>query len=185
VARIASQKNQLWAIESLRHIRANDPTVHWVFVGPVNDEVYYQKVRAAVKAQGLEHCAHFLGGFPSGDPRLADAYHAADLFVLPSIHEPFGIVILEAWAAGCPVLASRVGGIPHFVDDGIDGFLFDPNDPHDLAKRFCSLDCSRLRESAERGMEKVLREYTWDVVTARLLDIYSMVLDLPVNMEDC
>ncbi len=176
VARIASQKNQLLAIDSLRQIRANDPSVHWVFVGPVNDEVYYQKVRAAAKAQGLEHCAHFLGGFPSGDSRLADAYHAADLSVLPSVHEPFGIVLLEAWAAGCPVLASRVGGIPHFVEDGVDGFLFDSNDPRDLVRVYETLSRERLMESAERGLQKVLSEYTWDTLTRRLLQIYEGII---------
>lgn len=176
VARIASQKNQLMAVEALVAIRCTNPKAHWVFVGPVSDESYLQKVQAFARAAGVEDYVHFVGGFPADDSRLADAYHAADVFVLPSVHEPFGIVVLEAWAARCPVLASRVGGIPHFVKDGVDGFLFDPSRPDEFVKLFQSLSFDRLIESAGRGLEKVLSHYTWDVITTRLLGIYEDVL---------
>src|SRR5271167_1158520 len=59
---------------------------------------------------------------------LASAYASADLFVLPSRTETLGLVLLEAMAAGCPVIACRAGGVPDAVEHGATGFLFDPDD---------------------------------------------------------
>ena len=64
-------------------------------------------------------------GLPPGDPRLKAILHEAELFVLPSLHEPFGIVALEAWAAGLPVVAARTGGLKDFIEEGRTGLLFD------------------------------------------------------------
>jgi glycosyltransferase involved in cell wall biosynthesis len=71
--------------------------------------------------------ATFFSGYLEGDA-LAAAYASADLFVLPSQTETLGLVLLEAMAAGCPVVACRAGGVPDAIDDGVTGFLFEPND---------------------------------------------------------
>jgi glycosyltransferase involved in cell wall biosynthesis len=117
-------------------------------------------------------------GIPWNSQELVDAYHAADVFLLPSIHEPFGIVILEAWSAGLPVLASQVGGIPHFVEDGIDGMLFDPNNDEELVHAFQRLctDEGLAQRIAEAGRAKAYSEYDWDVVTRKLLHVYEEVI---------
>ncbi len=114
-------------------------------------------------------------GLEAGSQELVDAYHAADLFLLPSIHEPFGIVILEAWAAGLPVIASRVGGIPWFVSDGQDGVLFEPNDEGEFLQAFRALvkNPERMRALAEAGQIKAREEYGWKKVTERLVGIYE------------
>lgn len=176
VARIAPQKNQRLAIETLPAIRAKDPRVHWVLIGPVTDERYYLELKRSTRESGLDGCLHFVEGYPPGDTRLVDAYHGADLFVLPSTHEPFGIVILEAWAAGLPVLASRVGGLPFFVADGVDGILFDPASPDDLTAKYLALSSETTMCMAEQGRAKVLKEYTWDKITERLCTLYQEVL---------
>jgi hypothetical protein len=59
---------------------------------------------------------------------LGAAFASADAFVFPSRTETLGLVLLEAMAAGCPVVAARSGGIPDIVQDGVNGYLFDPND---------------------------------------------------------
>ena len=114
-------------------------------------------------------------GLEAGSQELVDAYRAADLFLLPSIHEPFGIVILEAWAAGLPVIASRVGGIPWFVSDGQDGMLFEPNDEGEFHHAFRVLvkNPERMRALAAAGQTKAREEYGWKKVTERLVDIYE------------
>ena len=78
--------------------------------------------------------AHFAGtktnfvGYLQG-LELAAAFASADAFVFPSRTETLGLVLLEAMAAGCPVVAARSGGIPDIVTDGVNGYLFEPDDP--------------------------------------------------------
>ena len=176
VGRIDPQKNQMLAVKALQRLRAVDPDTYLVLVGPVTDDAYLEELRRAAAQAGVADAVRIVPGLRPDDPALVDAYHAADVFLLPSVHEPFGIVILEAWAAGLPVLASRVGGVPYFVADGADGILFDPQDEADLVRAYHDLTPDRCRAFAEAGRAKVLREYTWDAVTRRLLQIYQEVL---------
>jgi glycosyltransferase involved in cell wall biosynthesis len=114
-------------------------------------------------------------GLQSNSNDIADAYHCADLFVLPSIHEPFGIVILEAWASGLPVIASRVGGIPSFVDHRVEGLLFQANNDTQLvsAVKFLAEHPEEAAKIAIEGKKKAITEFSWDNITGRLIRIYE------------
>lgn len=79
-------------------------------IGPPTNPAYRAKVVKQVGELGLQEHVTLLDGFSYGDSRLVDAYHSADCFVLPSLHEPFGMVVLEAWASGLAVVVSHVGG---------------------------------------------------------------------------
>ena len=116
VSRIDYQKNQLALLDLL----AAEPACTLTLVGPVTADWYAAKIRARAKALGLEGRVTLVPGLPPDSPRLAEAYAAADVFVLPSLHEPFGIVALEAMRAGLPLLAANVGGLPDFVKDGAE-----------------------------------------------------------------
>ncbi|MBX7255459.1 MAG: glycosyltransferase family 4 protein [Candidatus Hydrogenedentes bacterium] len=175
VARIAPQKNQLFLVKALPDLRRSDPSIHIAFVGSVNNEDYWNNLTRCARENGLEDAVTVVPGLTPEDPMLVDAYHAADVFVLPSVHEPFGIVVLEAWAAGCPVIASRVGGIPDFVKDGTNGLLFEADDIVDFLRAYGSLTTERALALAASGRETVER-YSWDNVTNGLLNIYQAVI---------
>lgn len=175
VARIAPQKNQLFLVSALPRLRSIDPSVHLVLVGSVNNQGYHEQLMQCARDAGVDNALTVVAGLDPDDPLLVDAYHAADVFVLPSIHEPFGIVVLEAWAAGCPVIASRVGGVPDFVDDGINGLLFEPDDTDSFMSVFQSLTPERAHALSEAAREKV-PQFGWDIVTERLIDLYKEVL---------
>jgi glycosyltransferase involved in cell wall biosynthesis len=177
MGRIDPQKNQALAVRTLAILRREEPRLHLVLIGPVTSSTYRAELERIAQDLGLAEFVHILPGMRADDPALVDAYHAADVFVLPSVHEPFGIVILEAWCAGLPVLASRVGGIPYFVEDGVDGALFDPHDETDLVRAYHALASGRMRECAAAGRAKALREYTWDAVVTRLIRIYEEVVN--------
>lgn len=178
VSRIDPQKDQLSLIESLPAVLTELPDTHLVLIGPVTRPAYLAHIEARIDDLGLRRRVHIIPGLAPGDPRLVEAYHSADVFCLPSMHEPFGIVILEAWAAGLPVVASRVGGIPGFVRDGSDALLFQPGDVTGLASaattilRNFGLAC-RL---ADEGRARARSEFDWTVIGRRVADLYQDVV---------
>jgi glycosyltransferase involved in cell wall biosynthesis len=105
---------------------------------------------------------------------LASAYASADLFVLPSKTETLGLVLLEAMASGCPVVACRAGGVPDAVQDGCTGFLFEPADPDGLVstvKRALSnqTDLNTIRLQARQDVE----QHSWEGATDQLRQLYG------------
>jgi glycosyltransferase involved in cell wall biosynthesis len=178
MGRIDPQKNQMLAIRALSQLRREDANVHLLLIGHVTNDDYANKLTAEVEARGLKDRVTLIRGIDARDRELVNAYHAADVFVLPSIHEPFGIVILEAWAAGLPVVASRVGGIPSFVQDGKDGILFAPDDLDELTQilRLARENSGRMASLASAGQQKAQEEYGWDKITQRLVGIYEAAI---------
>lgn len=181
VARVDEQKNQLALINALPHILAQVPNAHVLMIGPATNPAYRTKVVARATELSMQGKVTLLDGFPYGDPALVDAYHCADCFVLPSLHEPFGMVVLEAWASNLPVIANHVGGLMQLVEDGVDGLSMDvaadPAQPDSLAGCVLRLAASAdLRKSlAHRGREKAIERYSWDHITDELADIYRSV----------
>jgi glycosyltransferase involved in cell wall biosynthesis len=116
------------------------------------------------------------------DSSLVDAYHACDVFVLPSVHEPFGIVVLEAWSCRKPVVASNAGGLKRLVTPETNGLVIDVNEPgaaEDLARRLTDLNENPRfsRELGEAGYREVMAHYTWDTVAKRLETVYQLAED--------
>jgi glycosyltransferase involved in cell wall biosynthesis len=174
VGRIDYQKNQLSLLPVLSRLLELQKDVHLALIGPVTVESYREQLIKEISRQGLDGRVTLIPGIPGSSPELVDAYHAADIFCLPSRHEPFGIVILEAWAAGLPVVASAVGGIPTFTQDGVDIIHADPEDPRSFAEAIDSLlvDRNMARRIAENGRLKAQRDYDWPQVTRRLEALY-------------
>ncbi|MBK9121848.1 MAG: glycosyltransferase family 4 protein [Chloroflexi bacterium] len=128
---------------------------------------------------GLGERAVFCGRVPDSD--LPSHYAAADFLVLPSttMGEAFGIVLLEAMAAGKPVIASNLPGVRTVVAPGVDGFLSAPNDVDDLAARIRDmLDAGdRRKVMGQAGRDKVVAKYDWSRINERLVDVYREVVD--------
>lgn len=98
----------------------------------------------------------------------------ADIFCLPSYDEGLPMSMLEAMAAGVPVIVTRVGAIPEVVSDGVDGFLYDPGNIEDLAKCIDYLveDPSRSKNIGLAGYERVKQKYSIGVAATRIMTIY-------------
>jgi alpha-maltose-1-phosphate synthase len=97
------------------------------------------------------------------------------LFACPSVYEPLGIVNLEAMACATAVVASRVGGIPEVVDDGVTGLLVPPEDPSSLADAMNLLlrDPGRADAMGRAGRERAVAEFSWDAVAAQTAALYA------------
>jgi glycosyltransferase involved in cell wall biosynthesis len=103
---------------------------------------------------------------------------ACDILAHPSGKESFGIVFLEAWACGKPVIGTRVGAVASVIDEGRDGLLVEYLDAADLGRAILELldtPARRLR-MGEVGQEKVRENYTWEVVTDRMRAVYVEVI---------
>ncbi|BCL35278.1 glycosyltransferase family 4 protein [Nostoc sp. MS1] len=109
---------------------------------------------------------------------LGAAFASADAFIFPSRTETLGLVLLEAMAAGCPVVAARSGGIPDIVTDGVNGYLFDPKaDIQDAINATIRLlenqqERDNIRQNARREAEK----WGWAAATRQLQDYYQKVI---------
>ena len=116
---------------------------------------------------------------------VAPYLRAADLLLLPSQTEAFGLVALEALAAGVPVIASRVGGLPEVVEHGVSGYLLPVGDVEGMARQAVTL--LRERPLAERlgraGAGRVAEQFPPDRIVPRFEELYHRVLGLPAGTE--
>lgn len=117
-----------------------------------------------------------LTGFLSYEQRDR-LYMVADCTVFPSRYEPFGIVALEAMAAGTPVVVSHVGGLGSVVTNGVTGITVDPEDVEALAWGIIRTlqDPQEARQRAERALNTVLERFTWPLIARQTLDAYRQV----------
>lgn len=117
----------------------------------------------------------FLG--KRGQDTLPYYYSAAEVLVMPSLYESFGMVALEAMACGTPVIASEVGGLGYLVQNDVTGFTIPDSDPQMLCDRLSAIlaDHTRREEMGERAAEYALN-YDWEKVTTRIVDVYKEVV---------
>ncbi len=174
VSRVDPQKNQLLLLEAFAALQGAAAKLHLVLIGAEVVENYGAKIRRTIAERGLTARVTWIPGLAPDDPALPAAFRAARLFVLPSMHEPFGIVILEAWAAGLPVVATRVGGIPGFTKDGENILLVADGSAPEMAQAIERIyaDAQLAKRLAERGHAVAAAEYDWPAVARRVLELY-------------
>jgi glycosyltransferase involved in cell wall biosynthesis len=123
--------------------------------------------------------ARFVGALHRAE--LAGFYRKARFLVVPSLcFESGSLVTAEAMSHGLPVIASRIGGLPEMVEDGVTGLLFEPGDAEDLAGKMKLLwEGSRLcRKMGRAGREKAMRQYNGDLFYKRLIAVYEKAIEV-------
>jgi D-inositol-3-phosphate glycosyltransferase len=134
--------------------------------------VELEAIESQIRGLGLDERVRFVP--PQPHHVLSTYYRAADVVVVPSRSESFGLVALESMACGIPVVAAAVGGLRALIDDGRTGFLVDDRDPASFAKRIDDLLDDPLRR-VEVGTAAAAesRRYTWSAAAGRLRRIYA------------
>jgi len=171
IGRLSSVKGQKYMLLAAGILRGRHPELRWVIVGDGKEGVHLQKLVAEKKLGDIVRLC------PSaGNTSLALA--AMDVFVMPSLQEGLGISILEAQAQGVPVVASRVGGIPTVIEDGVTGLLVSPGDPPAIAAAVEKLleDRSLAEAVASRAKKRVAEAFTLDSMTQKTRAVYQSVL---------
>ena len=167
VARIDRQKNQMMLVEALG--RRRDIEVR--LVGPVTQPDYKAELERRAEELGVSGRLSFAGSLAPASEALVSEYRNADIFVLPSRHEPFGIVVLEAWASGLPVVASNVGGLGRLCAAHPDAaVMFEPGDE----RGFDAALEKAMKNGDSLGAAGVgaARQYDWSVLSAKLEAFY-------------
>jgi len=177
VARIAPQKNQRLLLEVFKDLAENRTALRLVLVGAVTNSLYFEELKAMIQRHDvLKERVTVLTQVEFDNEDLVNAYAAADIFILPSQHEPFGIVILEAWAAKKPVIASNVGGIIDLVADGKSAILFESGSRTSLKAAILKLldDPGLSRALAANGYEEA-KKRSWAAISEKLISLYKEV----------
>jgi glycosyltransferase involved in cell wall biosynthesis len=172
VGRLALQKGQRHLIGAMPLLLERVPRAHAVIAGGGDLEEY---LRDLVSEVGVAERVHVLG--PRKDvPALM---HAMDVFAMPSIWEGFGLVLLEAMAAGRPIVASRVATIPEVVLDGETGLLVPAGDPLALADALARLaaDPDLASQFGEAGRERVRRQFSIEKMVGDTELLYRELLE--------
>jgi D-inositol-3-phosphate glycosyltransferase len=133
------------------------------------------RLQALCSELGLNDMVLFLG--KRDQASLPYYYSAADVLIMPSHYESFGMVALEAMACGTPVVASKVGGLVFLVVDGETGFVVPDNNPIALSEKLTLLLTNpALRKRLGQQAAAYARQYAWENIVARLLDTFNDVL---------
>jgi phosphatidylinositol alpha-1,6-mannosyltransferase len=160
-----------FALRAVALLRKQYPSVRYQIVG---DGVLRSKLEELAGELGLRDCVHFRGRL--SDAEVQQAFRESDVFLLPSRKEGFGIVFLEAWKFGLPVVCGNTDASPEVVENGMDGFAVDPFSAPDIAAALHKLlEDRHLRELFVRhGRSKLATRFSESVFRRRLRQLLEL-----------
>jgi len=177
------RKGQEVLVQAAGLLRKRHPNVHYVVVGtaaPGNEE-HEARLRQLITTSDLNDTVTLTGDVVDS----ASVFAALDVAVVPSVQaEPFGCVVIEAMAAGTPVVGSNNGGIAEQIEDGVSGILFTPGDPEDLAKALDKLltDADYRQTTSEEGRRRVHNEFALEKTYLSMAALFDDLTTPPGNV---
>jgi phosphatidylinositol alpha-mannosyltransferase len=162
-------------------LKRDDPRLRLKVVGPFEPQDFqvYQQIARTNQVTGIEFV-----GYVSPE-RLPKIYHEADIFCAPSLgNESFGIVLLEAMAAGLPIVASDIAGYRSILTAGQEGLLTVPGQARSLAQALRQLidNPHQRRTMGQQGQLKA-RQFSWDRVIEKILDVYLTTIHHKIRIH--
>ncbi|HEU5316206.1 MAG TPA: glycosyltransferase family 4 protein [Chloroflexota bacterium] len=175
VGRLEKRKGLIYLLKALPHVKYHFPNIRLTVVGAFEEE-QIEEYRAFVREMGMTDVV--FKGFVSEDEKIA-YYQHADVFCSPAIgRESQGVILLEAMAAGTPVLASALDGYRTVIRHEQDGLLVPPADETALAVGLCRLlSDDGLRTRIARAGTAKAQTYAWSKVSRQVLEMYASTID--------
>ncbi|MGG3563706.1 glycosyltransferase family 4 protein [Neobacillus rhizosphaerae] len=172
VGNIIEQKGLNELVKAFAKLKEDNSDYALYIIGSNKDQNYFHKLQATIKQMGITESVHFLG--TKSQAEVACWMAAAEVFILPSHIEGFGLVAVEAMACGTPVVGTNVGGLKYLLDNG-NGVLVEVNNADSLKKGIESiLETEELKEKLVRnGLEKA-KENDQNLMTERIINLYLM-----------
>ena len=174
VGRLVPQKGVEYFIRAIPSIARRFPEAKYVIVG---EGWSRDLLEAEARASGHSDKIKFTG-FAS-DQDVIDLMTSADVLVVPSIYEPFGIVALEGMATGVPVVASNVGGLAEVIDHDRTGLFVYPRSPESIAWGIGKIlsDPDHAQWLTKNAKEKLHKAYSWEAVAMKTVEVYRKVVE--------
>lgn len=173
VGRLVPVKGQADLLKAFAQASQQEPDLRLLMIG---DGELRSELEAFARDAGVAHRVHFLGWRED----VADLLDAADVFVLSSLNEGLGLVLLEAMAKGLPIIATSVGGVPEVIGDDETGVLVPPSDPNALADAMTKLVRNEdLRDQLrEAGLRRVRSTFSVDAAFVKTASLYRDLLKI-------
>lgn len=172
VGRLAAVKDQLTLIKATEKLITEFPELkNKLSIVLVGDGELYSTIANYIAEHSLQGNIELLGARND----VADILHDFDVFVLPSLAEGIPLTILEAMATALPVISTRVGGVPELIEDGVNGYLIQPQDVADLASKIkLYIDSPELiTQQGHKGRAKVEDKFSLPAMTKQYIKIYD------------
>ena len=176
---ISPLKNPLLLLKAVAALRKNHPEISLHMVGDIKDGGFFTALQEFICQNQMEDHVQFVG--PLEEDEVVREYEECSLFVLTSDQENLPMVIQQAMAGGKAVVATRVGGIPELIRDGVTGLLLEPGDLEGITRGIEMLISNEeLRGRLSRaGKEEALRRFIGEVVARNTYEVYRSVLRGP------
>jgi len=172
MGRIEYQKGPDLLVEAIPRVLSNRWDVKFIFVGGGGMRSYLEHRANEI---GVGHATRFLGKVPHW--QYLESLNSADIVCIPSRNEPFGIVLLEAWAAGKPVIATDIGGLGDNIENFVDGIkVYHNYESIAWGINYLLDNPDDMKQVIEGGKEKV-KKFSWDNTLSKLLNTYRSILN--------
>jgi glycosyltransferase involved in cell wall biosynthesis len=171
IGKIRPIKGQLNLLKAISRIKQNNIFIH--FIGEIYDQNYYQEIKELTSLNNLQKRVFFEGCL--GYAKIIHFYKKANLFVLPSLYEAYGMVLHEAMRFGLPIIASNVGGIPEIIEHNKTGLLTEKNNVQELKssiERLLNISCLRKRLCSNAYL-KSFEFNSWE----QIMEKYQLLLN--------
>lgn len=170
VGTLKQVKGLKYLIEAVKILKGKMPEMRLLIIGEGGEK---ENLQEQVEKLKLKQNVIFFGKL--ANEKIPEYMIASDIFVLPSLSEGLPVTVLEAMAAGLPIVATQVGGLPEIVKQGQNGFLVEAKEPEILAQKILTLlSDEKLRNSMSLNNQKEAKKYSWDLIVAKLINLYSL-----------
>ncbi len=176
-ARIDEQKNQLLLLKVINNMKHLHKNIQVMLVGNITDTTYHSVLLDYIHNNALESYVTLISDLKPNSIELLNIYLNADVLILPSTHEPFGIVALEAWASSLPVVISDIAGVCNVMEDKKDALIFENNSISSLEETLSSLILNKtLETNLIKNAQQSVLAFDTNVINSQIHSIYTKVL---------
>ena len=176
LSNLHESKGPLLLLNAYQQLKKDGKKFIVYFVGNPSSTISEERFKALIKEKELENHVKYLG--PKYGEEKDEILLNSDILVFPTTKDTFPLVLLEAMAAGLPVVSTLEGAIPEIVDDGVTGFLVEPQNEKQLAEKIAYLidNPDKAQQMGIAGRKKFEREYNLEVFHQRLVAVFDEVL---------